>query len=276
MQSGAVVDKTAADRTAESLLRGLDSISLELTGKCNLSCVHCYALSSPQEPLHDRMTFDDWIRMLREAAALGCGTVRLIGGEPTVHPRLAELMVAAKELGFGNIFLYTNGTHLFEQLRQTMVECGVGLAFSLYAANPEVHDAITLVRGSFARTMDSIRWTIHAKLKIQVSITRIADRAEVEAAAALVRKMGVSVVSFDRVRRIGRGGGCSPRENVKELCGNCWRGKLCVSSNGIIYPCVFSRFLPVGSAAEGIKAALAGSALRSFREEVYAMTERIT
>jgi MoaA/NifB/PqqE/SkfB family radical SAM enzyme len=265
--------KRSADYHAvQSLLGGLNSISLELTNKCNLSCVHCYATSSPQEALYQGMTLEDWNRVLREAAAMGCETVRFIGGEPVAYPRLAELVVAAKGLGFKNLFLHTNGTHLAEGLRETLVECNVGLAFSVYAARPEVHDSVTLVRGSFARTMESIRWAISNRLKVHVSITRIADAAETDAAAALVRKMGVRSVGFDRVRRIGRGGGSSPQENVNELCGSCWQGKLCVSPAGAIHPCVFSRFRQVGSVSEGIEQAVASSVLRSFREEVYAIT----
>jgi MoaA/NifB/PqqE/SkfB family radical SAM enzyme len=258
------------------LLRGLESISLELTNKCNLSCVHCYASSSPLQPLYEHMSHEGWVGVLREALALGAKTVRFIGGEPVAYPRLADLMRVAKALGYKNIFLHTNGTHFSESLRATMLECGVGVAFSLYAAHAEVHDAITQVKGSFERTLNSLRWVIQSRLRVQVSITRIADAAEVDATVALVRGMGVRVVSIDRVRRIGRGGEGAPQENVKELCGNCWRGKLTIAPTGEIYPCVFSHFHRVGSVSEGLRPALRGPALRDFRNEVYSMSHDVS
>ena len=258
----------------EALLAGLTSISLELTNTCNLSCVHCYAGSSPQAPLYEGMAFEDWEAVLQQSAALGCKTVRFIGGEPTVYPRLVELIALARQLGFKNVFLYTNGIHLAERLRAALVEHDVGLAFSLYAATPSAHDTVTEVRGSFNHTLDSIRWAIDKGLKVQVSITRIAEPAEVDAAASMVRGMGVRKVVFDRVRRIGRGGGDSPHEDVDELCGSCWEGKLCVSPSGSIHPCVFSRFEQVGSTAEGIAQAVGSPALRDFRERVFAMVQK--
>ncbi len=219
------------------------------------------------------MSFQDWKNVLRQAAALGCETVRFIGGEPTAYLQLADLIAYAREIGFKNVFLYTNGIHLTVHLQCTLVEYNVGLAFSLYAATPALHDAVTLVPGSFTKTIDSIQWAVNMGLRVKVSITRIAGREEIDAAARMVRRMGVRVVTFDRVRRIGRGGGDAPCEDVNELCGSCWRGKLCISPSGTIYPCVFSRFRPVGSVKDGIAEVVGCKALRNFREEVYAVDQ---
>jgi MoaA/NifB/PqqE/SkfB family radical SAM enzyme len=219
------------------------------------------------------MVFQDWVEVLQQSAALGCQTVRFIGGEPTVHPQLAELIAVARQLGFKNVFLYTNGIHLTDRLRSALVNHGVGLSFSLYAARPGAHDAVTKVLGSFGKTMDSLRWAIGQKLDVQVAITRIAEPGEIDALVSMVRKMGVRKVVFDRVRRIGRGGAESPHEDIGELCGSCWEGKLCVSPSGSIHPCAFSRFEQVGSTTQGIAQVVSSSALRHFREQVFAMAQ---
>ena len=49
---------------------GLSFIWLELTSRCNLECVHCYANSSPHQPLSEGMTRDDWRETLDHAASL--------------------------------------------------------------------------------------------------------------------------------------------------------------------------------------------------------------
>jgi MoaA/NifB/PqqE/SkfB family radical SAM enzyme len=64
---------------------------LEITGKCQLSCAHCYAESGPTGT-HGAMSGADWHRVIDQAADLGVRMVQFIGGEPTLHPDLPELV----------------------------------------------------------------------------------------------------------------------------------------------------------------------------------------
>ena len=57
----------------------LRSLWAELTGKCQLSCLHCYAGSGP-DGTHGTMTADQWEMALTQAAALGARMVCFIGG----------------------------------------------------------------------------------------------------------------------------------------------------------------------------------------------------
>src|SRR6516165_7403770 len=90
----------------------LSFLWLEITAKCNLFCTHCYADSGPQGELYGDMTYSDWTRVLNEAAELGCRSVQFIGGEPTMHPRLEDLVDQANHRGFEFIEVYTNVTRL--------------------------------------------------------------------------------------------------------------------------------------------------------------------
>jgi MoaA/NifB/PqqE/SkfB family radical SAM enzyme len=53
------------------------------------------------------MGYKDWRNVIEEAASLGCSKVQFIGGEPTVHPRLSDLLVEARRIGFDFIEVYT-------------------------------------------------------------------------------------------------------------------------------------------------------------------------
>ncbi|GAA2127114.1 hypothetical protein [Streptomyces synnematoformans] len=52
---------------------------LEVTGRCNESCGHCYADSGPQGT-HGTMTVPDWERTIRQLAEIGALDVQFIGG----------------------------------------------------------------------------------------------------------------------------------------------------------------------------------------------------
>ena len=74
----------------------------ELTHRCPLRCPYC---SNPMALARAaaEMTTEEWARIFREAAALGCLQVHLSGGEPTARRDIVEITAAARTAG-----LYTN------------------------------------------------------------------------------------------------------------------------------------------------------------------------
>lgn len=64
---------------------------LEITGKCQLACTHCYADSGP-DGTHGRMDEQAWGLVIHQLATLGAGAVQFIGGEPMLHPSLPALL----------------------------------------------------------------------------------------------------------------------------------------------------------------------------------------
>src|SRR5205823_2958692 len=93
----------------------LEFLWLELTNRCNLECVHCYADSSPSAD-SDVMTLTDFVEVLREAYSLGCRRVQFIGGEPTLNRDLPALLYEAHTLGYEFIEVYTNLIWLSDEI----------------------------------------------------------------------------------------------------------------------------------------------------------------
>jgi len=251
----------------QRLLHGLEFLWLEITGKCNLQCVHCYADSSPHVPLVQAMCLDDWKEAISQAHILGCRNLQFIGGEPTLHPGLCDLILYAHSLGFQFIEVFTNGTALTPRLREVIKRCHVNLAFSVYSLDPVVHDSVTLRGGSQHKTLAGVRWALEAGLPVRAAIIDVGlNSSSVADTQSFLQRLGVTSIGIDRLRGIGRGARHSSSELLlHELCGRCWEGKLCVTSSGAIYPCVFSRFTQVGSFSEGLAAVLDGAKLLTFR-----------
>ena len=74
----------------------------ELTYACPLQCPYC---SNPVEynAIKQELDTDAWLRVLREARALGATQLGLSGGEPLVRQDLEIIIQEARELGY-----YTN------------------------------------------------------------------------------------------------------------------------------------------------------------------------
>lgn len=84
---------------------------LELTYRCPLQCVFCY---NPVDfaKVENELSTQEWLRVLREARALGSVQLGLSGGEPLVRDDVEEIAAEAHRLGY-----YTN-----------LITSGVGLS----------------------------------------------------------------------------------------------------------------------------------------------------
>jgi PqqA peptide cyclase len=95
----------------------------EITHRCPLHCVYC---SNPLEltAREEELATADWLRVFREAAALGVLHLHLTGGEPLARPDLAEMIASAREAR-----LYTNlitsGIGLSRDRLQQLVDSGL-------------------------------------------------------------------------------------------------------------------------------------------------------
>ncbi len=268
---------TVENRQATSVMNDLSFLWLEITGKCNLSCSHCYAESGPQGELYGAMAYADWTRVLDEAADLGCRSVQFIGGEPTMHPRLHDLVDHANHRGFEFIEVYTNATRLGKKLLGCFQRSGVHVATSFYSDDPVVHEQVTQVKGSWARTVSGIESVLAAGVPIRAGVVET-DRNPGHGPRAIefLKSLGVQNMRMDRERGVGRGKlvhlDCEG-ERYEELCGQCWKGKLCVTSSSEVFPCVFSRATRLGDVKLGLLGILQTARLINFRQKVRAMHE---
>jgi MoaA/NifB/PqqE/SkfB family radical SAM enzyme len=237
---------TAAAYDAEPRLRFL---WLEVTGRCNLRCVHCYNASGPEGD-HGTMTSTDWRNVIEEAATLGVENVQFIGGEPTLHPDLASLVRHALNCGLG-VEVYSNlARPLPPELWEVLVLPGVRLATSYYAIDTLTHELVTAgPAGSHRRTRANIVEALGRDIPLRVGVVQVTEDQDVEAAVADLRELGVAEVNVDRLRQVGRGVR-DQEPGVEQLCGRCADGVLTVTPSGDVLPCVFARWLVLGNARE--------------------------
>jgi len=80
---------------------------LSLTDDCNCRCPVCYADSGTTET-NIYLGLEEAGEIARNAVARGAGIVVLVGGEPTLHPRLEEIVTLLRRFGL-KVWLATNG-----------------------------------------------------------------------------------------------------------------------------------------------------------------------
>jgi MoaA/NifB/PqqE/SkfB family radical SAM enzyme len=87
-------------------------VQIHPTLRCNLRCLHCYSVSSPQQKSRLALT---WLQdAISDAVAEGYNVVSVSGGEPLLYPDLVPLLTHAKQLGLTTTFT-SNGILLNER-----------------------------------------------------------------------------------------------------------------------------------------------------------------
>ncbi len=244
---------------------------LEITGRCGLSCSHCYVGSGPSGS-HGTMTAGDWRSVIDQAAGLGVSMVQFIGGEPTLHPDFAALLAHAVDAGLA-AEVYSNLTHVKDSWWELFACPGVSLATSYYSDDPGEHDAITGRPGSHARTLANIGRAVSRGVPLRAAVIELTDGQRTGQARAELEAIGVTRIRTDRVRRLGRAASAGPE--VSELCGNCGRGIAAVLPSGDVCPCVMARWLTAGNVRDTpLAAILSGPALAAATAAIPARPSR--
>jgi PqqA peptide cyclase len=113
----------------------------ELTYKCPLQCPYC---SNPLDIARykDELSTEEWIRVFREARAMGAVQLGFSGGEALVRKDLEILIAEAHKLGYYTNLL-TSGVGMDEQRIKAFKEAGLDhIQVSFQASSEELNDFI--------------------------------------------------------------------------------------------------------------------------------------
>jgi len=144
----------------------LISLHIELTSRCNESCIHCYIPHEDKiEDIEPSLFYD----ILEQCRDLGVLTLILTGGETMLHNNFCDFLRKAKEYDF-SINILSNLTLLNDEIVKELKENRLSsVQVSLYSMDPDIHDSITGVKGSFCKTKDSILRLIDNDIPLQIS-----------------------------------------------------------------------------------------------------------
>src|SRR4030067_412944 len=128
------------------------SIHFELTNHCNEICIHCFYVKDGTGELSTEEIFDIFLQL----EDIGVFHVSLTGGEIFVRKDIGDILDFLSRHRF-LLTIYTNGTLLNQSLIEKIAYLRpLSVEISVYGATADVHEAITLVRGSFQKTIGNI------------------------------------------------------------------------------------------------------------------------
>jgi len=164
------------------------SVTLELTRRCNLRCVHCYLGSQEEQHRNatEEMDTAQVKRVIDEAVEAGCLYLLLTGGDPMMRRDFDEIYRYARRQGLV-VTVFADGVlvndamlELFRELPPQTVE------ISLYGATAQTYERVTRVKGSFQRCLDGIHRLLDAGIPVSLKTVL----------------MTVNLHEFDEMRRM--------------------------------------------------------------------------
>lgn len=213
---------------------GVRHVALMLTRKCNMSCAHCSVESSPN--VKGEPTADELSRSLREAHESGVRSILLTGGEPMIREKIVfDLLKQAQQLGMMTS-ITTNGfwgksPQKAEQTVARLKAAGLSLltiSYDRYHAEYQGPEP----------SVNIARATTAAGLGLNVSITRTADEADLDAIMApfaLVPKANLRVYDVQLVGRARQFETETLRDEVGGFCSAC--GTPAITDDGRVTAC---------------------------------------
>jgi radical SAM protein len=178
----------------------------EVTQACDLACVHCRASAQPDRHPMELSTAEGK-QLIDQIAALQVPVFVLTGGDPIKRPDLFELIAHARSRGV-RVSLTPSATPLLTRdIIVRLKEAGLArLAVSMDGATADTHDAFRGMSGSFARTLDAVRWANEIGLPVQINTTfSRRNIGEIDAIVALMESLRITLWSVFFLVPTGRG-----------------------------------------------------------------------
>ena len=134
-------------------------VSIEVTRRCPLECLHCYnnLPMGDMEAKRRELTKEEHFKVLDELVEMGCFWLLYTGGEIFARKDFLEIYTYAKKKGF-LITLFTNGTIITEQIADYLAEWPpFAIEITLYGRTRETYEALTAIPGSYDRCLRGIQ-----------------------------------------------------------------------------------------------------------------------
>ena len=175
-----------------------------LIRRCNLTCKHCYSISTDID-FKGELSTPEIHRTMDDLKAFHVPVLILSGGEPLLHPDIDAIAARAKSMGF-YVALSTNGTLIDEQSVGRIAAIGYDYVGISLDGRRETHDRFRRKEGAFDRSLNALRLCRDAGAKVGVRFTLTQDNfADLPWMLAMIEDEGIHKFYLSHLNYAGRG-----------------------------------------------------------------------
>lgn len=175
-----------------------------ITRRCNLKCVHCYAHAKASESENELST-SEGKSLIDDLAEMGVPVLLFSGGEPLMRKDLPELAAYAVKKGMRAV-ISTNGTLITPEMAKVLKDIGLSYVGISLDGMQNINDRFRGVDGAFQSALNGIRNSKAAGIKVGLRFTiNQANVGEIPALFDLLEEMDIPRICFYHLVYAGRG-----------------------------------------------------------------------
>ena len=175
-----------------------------ITRRCNLKCVHCYAHAKDQV-FDNELATEEGKTLIDDLSQFKVPVLLLSGGEPTIRKDLPELAAYAIEKGMRAV-ISTNGTLITQQMARVLKDIGLSYVGISLDGMEKIHDRFRGVKGAFRAALEGIKNCKDAGIKVGLRFTiNKFNVNEIENIFNLLEDMDIPRACFYHFVYAGRG-----------------------------------------------------------------------
>ena len=146
-QSGARILRTGFDYMVRKREARPITLVLMANGRCDMGCRHCSAREYMRNG-REHLAYGEIIDLIDQFLALNGASVVISGGEPTLHPRLLDI-IDHVDKSKATVSMFTNGSRVAEMADDLRGAGLFGTLVSLDSDDPVKHDEYRRREGAF-------------------------------------------------------------------------------------------------------------------------------
>ncbi|MCD4742476.1 MAG: radical SAM protein, partial [Desulfobacteraceae bacterium] len=140
-----------------------------MTRRCNLKCVHCYAQSEDKD-YNNELSHEESLKMIDDLAEFGVPVLLFSGGEPLIHPRLVEYAEYAVKKGMRAV-ISTNGTLITKEKAEILKKIGLSYVGISIDGLEDTHNKFRGVNNAYKKAMEAVKHCQAAGIKVGLRFT---------------------------------------------------------------------------------------------------------
>ncbi len=175
-----------------------------VTRRCNLKCVHCYA-HAKNTSFDNELSTEQGKHLIDDLVGFGSPVMLFSGGEPLVRKDLPQLAAYAVEKGMRAV-ISTNGTLITSEMARNLKEIGLSYVGISLDGMEEINDRFRGVSGAFQSALEGIKNSQAAGIKVGLRFTiNKFNVNEIPKIFKLLEDMDIPRVCFYHLVYAGRG-----------------------------------------------------------------------
>lgn len=143
-------------------------VSIDITNRCNLKCLHCRADASPN--CKEEIPLEKLKEIINELAEMKIIKLVVSGGEPFIRKDIFEILSQCIKKKIPEVAVVTNGTLLNEKKIKKLKKIKIKHVVVSIDGLKRTHELIR-GKGTFDKTINSLKLLVNYKFKVGVVFT---------------------------------------------------------------------------------------------------------